>query len=236
MSANVASVASETVKLVSDKASVAAFLARPAEATAAPAVLVLHEWWGLNDHIKDIARRLAAEGFAALAIDLYSRQGHKVTANAQEAAELMNALSSQQVLRDLNAAITWLKQQPFIDPQKIGAVGFCMGGTFVLTQATHNSDLKAVVPFYGKVPPIESIARLLCPVLFHWGAKDGWVTRQEVERLQQGLKDHGKRGEVAIYPQADHAFFNNTRPEAYRPEDAVQAWQKTLAFLREYVR
>lgn len=232
----VTSVSSETVKFASDNAPMTAFLARPAAAAPAPAVLVLHEWWGLTDDFKNRARCFAAEGFVALAVDQYSRQGNKVTSNPAEAGKLMDSVSSQQMLRDLNAAVTWLKQQPFVDPQKIGVIGFSMGGTFALTQATHNSDLKAAVVFYGKVPPIESLAKLLCPVLYHWPVKDGWVTRQEVERLQQGLKDFGKSGEVVTYADCDHAFFNEARPEVYRAEEAAAAWEKTLAFFRTHLR
>jgi len=197
---------------------------------------VLHEWWGLNDHIMDVARRFAGAGFVALAPDLYARQGSKVTADPAEAAALMNALSSQAALRDLNAAVRCLAAQPVVEPQRIGVIGFCMGGTFVLTLATHNSDIRAAVPFYGKVPPLETFRFLLCPVLYHYGAKDQWVTRQEVDRLREGLARYGKPGEVHVYPEAGHAFFNDTRPEAYRAEDARLAWERTLKFLVTHLR
>ncbi len=229
--------ATETVQFSSDRFTIKAFLARPALSTGrSQAVIILHEWWGLNDHIKDIARRFANEGYAALAPDLYSRLGHTVTRDPNEAAQLMSTLSSQAALRDLNAATTYLKQQPFVDSPRIGVVGFCMGGTLTLTMATHNSDLKAAVIFYGKVPPTETLDSLLCPILFHHGAADGWVTTQEVDRLRQGLAQYGKPGEVVSYPDADHAFFNDTRPEVYRKVDADAAWRRTLRFLAEHLR
>ena len=232
-----ATVTTSTVEFPSDTFTIKAFLARPADAKEQrPAMIVIQEWWGLNDHIKDIAQRFAREGYVALVPDLYSRLGYKVTKDAGEAAKLMESLSSQAALRDLNASTTYLKQQPFVDGLRIGAVGFCMGGTFALTMATHNSDLKAAVPFYGKVPPIETFRYLLCPVLYHYGAKDGWVTKQEVDRLQQGLAQHGKPGTVHIYPEAGHAFFNDTRSEAYRAQDAKLAWDRTIQFLQEYLR
>lgn len=231
----VADVASETVQFTSDNVTVQAFLARPAGAKEAPAVVVIHEWWGLNDHIKDIARRFAQEGFVALAPDLYARLGSKVTKDPSEAAKLMESLSSQAALRDLNAAIKHLKTLPFVSPSGVGVVGFCMGGTFALTMATHNSEVKAAVPFYGKIPPVETIRYLLCPVLYHYGSKDQWVTRQEVERLSQGLQQYGKPGQVHTY-EADHAFFNDTRPEVHHPEHAKTAWARTVQFLREYLR
>lgn len=227
-------VASETVQFVSDQVTINAFLAHPAQRTPAPAVVVIHEWWGLNDHIKDLARRFANEGYAALAPDLYSRLGHKVTSDSNEAAKLMSALSSQLALRDLNAAVQYLKRQPFVEPLSIGVVGFCMGGTLALTMATHNSDLKAAVIFYGKVPPIETLEYLLCPILYHYGEQDDWVTKQEVDRLRQGLTQFGKPGEVVTYP-CPHAFFNNTRPDVYREREAKQAWQRTLQFFKPHL-
>jgi len=232
-----ATVTSETIQFSSDGFTIKAFLARPAEASGrSPAVIILHEWWGLNDHIKEIARRFAQAGFAAAALDLYSRLGSKVTKDATEAAQLMNALSSQWALRDFNAATNHLKALPFIEPLELGVVGFCMGGTLALTMATHNSDLKAAAVFYGQVPPIETLDSLLCPVLYHYGAKDGWVTKQEVDRLAQGLAQYGKPGEVVTYPNADHAFFNDTRPEVYRKEDAERAWHRTLEFFEKHLR
>ena len=229
-------IASQTVQFPSDHVTIGGFLAEPPQGkVGSPAIIIIHEWWGLTDHIKDIARRLAHAGYVALAPDLYSRLGSKVTTDASEAAHLMNALSSQWSLRDLNAATTFLKQQPSVDPRRIGLIGFCMGGTLALTQACHNSDLKAAVVFYGKVPPSETFDYLLCPVLYHYGEQDGWVTKQEVERLRQGLALHGKTGEVATYP-CQHAFFNDTRPEVYSERDARLAWDRTLQFFKRHLR
>ena len=227
----------ETVQFPSDNFTIKAFLARPAAAKGqTPAVIVIQEWWGVNDHIKDIAQRFAKEGFVALAPDLYSRLGYKVTKDPNEAAQLMESLSSQAALCDLNASAIFLQQQPFVDPQRIGVIGFCMGGSFALMMAANNSTIKASVPFYGKVPPIETINYVVCPVLYHYGAKDGWVTRQEVDRLKDGLVKFGKPGQVHIYPEAGHAFFNDTRSDAYSAEDAKRAWDRTLQFFRQYLR
>ena len=223
-----------TVQFSSDNVTIKAFLARPAATKGQlPAIVIVHEWWGLTDHIKDLARRFANEGYVALAADLYSRLGYKVTKDAGEAAKLMESLSSQASLRDLNAATKYLTQQPFVDGMRIGAVGFCMGGTLALTMAEHNSDIKAAAVFYGKVPPIETFRYLLCPILYHYGAKDGWVTKQEVDRLKQGLEQHCKPGTVHTYPEANHAFFNDTRPDVYSPQDAKLAWERTLQFFKE---
>jgi len=161
---------------------------------------------------------------------------NKVTTDAAEAAKLMESLPSQAALHDLNATIRYLKTQDWVDPQRIGILGFCMGGTFALTMAGHNSDLKAAVAFYGKTPPIETVRFFRCPVLYHYGAKDQWVTRKEVDTLKLGLEKYGKPGDVRIYPEADHAFFNNTRPEVYRADDAGAAWTRTLEFLSDHLR
>lgn len=237
------SVASEPVQFPGDGVNVTGFLARPVPARygaspthqppfGCPAVLVLHEWWGLNEQIKQTARRFAEAGFVAFVPNLYSRYGRTVTANPQEASALMAALSSQWALRDLNAATQYLKARPFADPLRVGVVGFSMGGMLALMLAGHNSDLKAAVAFYAKTPPIETFAYSLCPLQFHHAGKDAWVTRKEVDTLRQGLEQTRKPGEIHIYPEADHGFFNETRPEAYQANDAALAWERTLQFLR----
>lgn len=228
----------EPVQLPGDRdAVIRGFLARPAHVPVqAPAVIILHEWWGLGDQTRNVARRFATEGYVALAVDLYSRQGSKFTKDMKEAAALMNAVSTQHVLRDLNVVTTHLKQMPSVDPLRIAIVGFSMGATLALNQAGHNSDLKACVAFYGKVPPIESFRYFLCPIQYHYAAKEQWVTRKEMELLRDGLAQQGKPAEFHIYPDADHGFFNETQRDAYRPGDAALAWSRMLAFLQTHVR
>lgn len=231
-----ARVASETVRYTSDGAVLEAFLAEPAYATGvSAAVLVLHEWWGLTEHVKGVAKRLADSGFIVLAPNLYSRLGGKTAASAQEASTLMSKLSSQAMLRDLNAAIQWLKQQPQVDPLRLGLIGFSMGGTFALTQAIHNSDLKAVVVFYGKTPPVESLPRLLRPVLFFHAGQDGWVNKLEVDQFREGLAKTGKPAEIVSYANCGHGFFNEAHPWYHR-EAAEDAWRRTLEFLGTHLR
>jgi carboxymethylenebutenolidase len=227
----------QEVRFAGDGVAIRAYLAQPPGAAGTlPGVLIIHEWWGLNDHIMDLARRFARAGYAALAPDLYSRQGYQVTRDAQQAAKLMEGMSSQAALLDLNAATRFLKSRAGVDGQRLGVVGFCMGGTLALMMGIHNSDMKASVGFYGKVAPLETLARLGCPVLYHYGARDGWVTRKEIDVLQEGLSKFGKPGVVHTYPDAEHAFFNDTRPEVYSSADAELAWDRTLAFLREHLR
>ena len=233
--AAVAELITTPVTFPAEGAALAAFLARPADPKPKPAVIIIHEWWGLNDHIKDIAQRFAREGFVALAVDLYSRLANAVTKDPTEAAKLMESLKSQQALKDINAAVRYLKQQPFVDGWKLGTIGFCMGGTFALLLAAHNSDIKASVPFYGQIPPTDSLKYLLCPILYIYGEQDGWIQKADVQRLRQGLIQLGRPGEVRTYPGCPHAFFNDTRADAYRPKEAQDAWQRTLAFLRAHL-
>ena len=228
-------IATSSVTFPGEGVTLAGFLARPADSKPRPAVIVIHEWWGVNDHIKDVAQRFAREGYVALAPDLYSRLGNNVTKDPNEAAKLMERLTSQDALKDLNAATRYLKTQPCVDTWKIGVVGFCMGGTFALMIATHNSDIKAAVPFYGQIPPTDTFKYFLCPILYLYGEQDGWIQKPDVERLRQGLAQLGKPGEVRTYPTCPHAFFNDTRPDVYRPNEAKDAWQRTLAFLNTYL-
>jgi carboxymethylenebutenolidase len=232
---SVAEVASEAVRWTSDGATLPGFLAKPAASGApAPAVVVLHEWWGLNDRTREVARRFAAEGFVALAPDLYARQGGQATTDPAQAARLMEGVSTQRALRDLNAGIQFLKAQPGMDPWKVGIVGFSMGGTIALIMAGHNSDLKACVAFYGKTPPVETAKYQVCPIQFHHAGKDTWVTRREVDVLREGADKAGKTVEVHVYPDAAHGFCNETQADAYRADDARLAWERALAFLRAH--
>ena len=230
-----ADIAASEVAYTSGAVPMRGYLARPTAAGVHPGVIVIQEWWGLNAHIKGIADRFAREGFVALAPDLYSRQGHRVTKNGDEAGKLMQALSHADGISDLLASIAFLKTQPGVDAQRIGATGFCMGGTFALLLALRSDDIKASVPFYGQVAPSEQLSQLRCPVLYIYGGQDGWITRDEVSRLDEALKKYRKPGEVRIYPDAPHAFFNDTRPEAYRPADADDAWRRALQFLRHHL-
>lgn len=206
------------------------FLARPDGGGNGAGVIVIQEWWGLNEHTKDIARRWADEGFTALAPDLYDGT---VTKDPQEASRLMHALSPEHGISILNAAVDKLAATEGVDPNRIGANGFCMGGSFTLLLACRNSKIKAAAPFYGDIPSDEDLTNLSCPVLFVGASKDGWITVDKMEGLRRSLEKLGKQGEVKIYEGADHAFFNNTRPEVYDAEAAADAWQRVTAFFRE---
>jgi carboxymethylenebutenolidase len=197
-----------------------------------PGLIVIHEWWGLNDHIKDIAGRFAEEGYIALAPDLY---GGKVTADPTEAGRLMQGLDQGRALEILNGAVEYLKGQDSVDPGKIGVTGFCMGGTYALLLACHSKDIKASAPFYGDVPADDEIKKLDAPVLFIGAENDPWITQDKMARLKDALGRFGKEGEVKVYSGTGHAFFNDTRPDAYDKASATDAWQQVKRFLAAHL-
>ncbi len=211
-----------------------AFVAAPHTKEQRPAIIVVQEWWGLTDHMKDIARRYAAEGYVAIAPDLYSRLGYALTRDAGEAGKLMNTLKQEDGLADLNATVAYLKSVPEADATRIGVTGFCMGGSYALMLPCVNVEIKAAVPFYGQVPnPDTPIQKLACPVLYLYGEDDGWITKADVQRLAAALKKYGKAGEIKTYPGAPHAFFRDTDPSVYRPDAAKDAWARTKTFFKQ---
>jgi carboxymethylenebutenolidase len=213
-----------------------AYLAGPQSKEKRPAVIVVQEWWGLTDLIKDVAQRYVRAGYVAIAPDLYSRLGYKVTTNPSEAAQLMNSLKQEDGLKDLNATVTYLKTVPGVDAGKIGVTGFCMGGSYALMLPCVNPDIRAAVPFYGWVPnPDTPIQNLACPVLYFYGEEDGFVPKADVQRLEAALKKYKKTGEVKTYPGAGHAFFRDTDESVYKPAQAQDAWNRALAFFRQHL-
>ena len=198
-----------------------------------PGVVVIQEWWGLVDHVKDVCDRFANEGFVALAPDLY----HGKTAKSpDEAGKLMMALRIDEAEKDLSAAVEYLSTLDATTSEKSGVVGFCMGGALSLYTATKNPNIGACVVFYGGHPKVKpDLPNLHAPVLGLYAEKDRSVTPALVHELERQLKSLGKQIEVRIYPGADHAFFNDTRPEVYNAEASADAWQRTIEFLRRHL-
>lgn len=224
------------VQYPSGNVTMKAFVAAPVGKGKRPAIIVIQEWWGLSDHIKDIARRYAAEGYVAIAPDLYSRLGHALTTDPTEAGRLMNSLKQEDGLKDLNATVTYLKSVPEVDGAKIGVTGFCMGGSYALLLPCVNPDIKAAAPFYGQVPnPDTPLQNLSAPVLYFYGEDDGWITKADVQRLAAAFKKYNKVGEIKTYPGAPHAFFRDTDPSVYRPEAAKDAWARVKAFFKQHL-
>jgi len=208
------------------------YLATPKQGSG-PSVIVIQEWWGLLDHIKDVCDRFAEEGFVALAPDLYHG---KSTKSPDEAGKLMMAMRIDEAERDLSAAAQYLSTQDSTTSEKVGVVGFCMGGALALYTATKNENVGACVVFYGGHPKVKpDLPNLHAPVLGLYGEKDRSIPPDSVRKLESEVKALGKPIEVVIYPGADHAFFNDTRPEVYNAEAATDAWRRTIAFLREHL-
>jgi len=196
-----------------------------------PGLLVLQEWWGVNDHIRDIARRLEDEGFITLPVDMYDGV---VTKDPEVARGLMMAMDKSEAMEKLDAAVRTLKANPGVS--NVGAIGFCLGGFLTLSLACTNSDLKAAVAFYGNVPPDTSLSKVRAPILYVYGEKDHHIPASEIDRLERYMKSAGKTCEVLRYPKSDHAFFNDTRKEVYNPKDAQDAWNRSLEFLRRNLK
>ena len=224
------SILTQTTEFSANGISVPGYLARPSDLTSAPAIILIQEWWGLNDHIKDIARRYAAEGFITAAVDLYDGV---VTKDASEASHLMNGLDFPKALSRLTATIEYLRNLDGVT--SIGVTGFCMGGVLSILTACQNK-IEAVAPFYGMPDDLSAIANLDCPMLFIGGEKDQWITVEKMNNLKEALQTNNKIGEVRIYAGADHAFFNDTRPEVYNAGNANDAWAQVLAFFRENLK
>lgn len=212
-----------------------AHLARPSHREPRPAVIVVQEAFGLNEHIKDVAGRLADEGWVALAPDLYHRGGPGRTAAYSDlptAIAMMAALADDQIVADVDAAIEWLRAQPFVRGDHIAITGFCMGGrvSYLAACALPPGKLQAAVPFYGGGIPIERTATLGCPVLAFFGDQDAFIPIEQVRTLEAAAAGFGKSVEVVVYPGAPHGFFCNDR-DSYRAEAAADAWQRLTAFL-----
>ena len=208
------------------------YLALP-ESGRGPGVVVIQEWWGLTSHIADVAKRFAAQGFVALAPDLY---GGTTTHDADEAGRLMQELPVQDAARDLGGAVDYLLGHEAVTSSTVGAVGFCMGGGFVLVLAAQQGDkIGAAVPFYGVLgEDYPSFANLSAPLLGHFGEQDQMAPPEAVQQLADRIEqESGTRPDFRIYP-AGHAFFNDENLlGTYDAEQAATAWQSTLDFLRQ---
>ena len=201
-----------------------------------PGVVVIQEWWGLTSHIADVANRLAAEGFVALAPDLY---GGTTTHDADEAGKLMQQLPVDQAARDLGGAVGYLLDHDAVTSSKVGVVGFCMGGGFVLVLAAQQGDrVGAAVPFYAVLgEPYPDFDNLSAPVLGHFGEQDDFHSPEQVRELAATIEQQsGQQPDFRFYP-AGHAFFNDENLlGTYDKEQADLAWQRAVAFLRQNVR
>ena len=218
----------EMVEFQSNGEAGSGYLATAASGSG-PGVIVLQEWWGLVDHIKEVADRFAGEGFVALAPDMY----HGETADSpDDAKRLMMALNIDRAEKDLRGAIEHLLSLDQTQGDEVGTVGFCMGGQLSLYAACANSQVGACVNYYGIHPDVKpDIGNLEAPVLGFFGEDDAKVSPEVVRELEERLNQAGKQVEVHIYPGADHGFFNDGRP-MYKEEEAKQSWDRMIQFYR----
>jgi len=212
-----------------------------------PGLVLIPDVRGLGEHYRDVARRFAVEGFFTLAVDLYSREGAPDLPDMAAVFRWMRALPDRRVLADLGAAVEHLAGRPEVRADAIGITGFCMGGQYALMAACTVPRLAACVSWYGMLryaetddvkpaSPLDLAPGLRCPYLGLFGADDAIIPVADVETLRSTLTRTGKTFELQVYPGAGHAFFNDTRPDAYRPEAAADAWQRALVFLRHHLR
>jgi carboxymethylenebutenolidase len=194
-----------------------------------PALIVIHEWWGLNDWVKQQAEKLAGQGYVALAVDLYRG---KVADNQDLAHELMRGLPEDRATRDLRAAYDFLASQANVKKDRIGSIGWCMGGGYSLDTALAESQLAATVINYGHLATETSeLKKINAPILGLFGGQDRGITPDDVKKFQESMEKLGKKIEVKIYPDAGHAFENPNNKQGYRAEDAADAWRRTVDFL-----
>jgi len=205
-----------------------AYVARP-DNDATAAVILIQEYWGINDHIRDLAGRYAREGYVCVAPDLYRG---KLAKNSNEASQFMQALALDDGIEIIRQAITETKR--VYNVQKIGITGYCMGGIYALRAACLLSDVAAAVPFYGDVPEENVLKNLKVPTLFIAGKRDAWINPEKVNGLVETARKYDLPLEVVSY-DADHAFFNDTRPEVYDAEAAADAWRRVLELFRKHL-
>jgi carboxymethylenebutenolidase len=221
----------ETIEFPTNGDNGAGYLATPEGAGPFPGVIVVQEWWGLDDHIKDVAQRFAREGFVALAPDLYHGQ---VTKEPDEAQKLMMSLNMGQATRELVKAAEYLASRPEVGGRGIGAIGFCMGGGLALTLACESPQIKATASFYGMNPsPIDKVQDVAGPVFSVYAGNDNFAGESVRRQLEEAMKTASVQHEVRVYPGTQHAFFNDTRAEVYNREASEDTWQRALALFKE---
>lgn len=209
-------------------------------------MVVIPDVRGLYDHYHAVARRLAAGGYAALALDLYTREGAPALPTMDDVFRLMRELPDRRVIQDVQAAIDWLGEQPETRGRRIGLTGFCMGGKYVVLAACSVRGLSAAVAWYGmlRAPvidsnnpehPLDALPRLACPLLGLFGKEDPIVPVADVEELERRGASLAHDVETVLYPGAGHAFANDTRPDAYRADAAADAWSRALRFFARHL-
>ncbi len=220
-----------------DGVGLSGYLTLPKGDDKRPAVIIIHGWTGIDDHIRDVGRRLAKAGYVALVPDLLSRSGGTGAFSSGEAAtKEIFRLGDEVFTKDLTGAVNHLNGQNFVRANKIGVTGFCWGGGRALMFTTRSKDLAASVIYYGENPRnIEDVKNITAPVLGQYGGDDERIT-SGVPQLEAAMKKYGKSFEYKIYPGAPHAFNSDTSPRSYREEAAKEAWDRTLGFFKKHLQ
>jgi carboxymethylenebutenolidase len=220
-----------------DGAPISAYVTRPKENGKRPAVIVVHDFGALDDHNRDVGRRLAKAGYVAVVPDLLSRQGGTDAFPDRDATgKAMSKVDEDTVIKDLTGAVNYLKGQSFVQSSKIGVIGFCWGGGRALLFTTRSKDLAASVIYYGDSPRnLDDVKNITAPVLGHYGETDERIT-SGVPKLEEAMKKYGKSFEYKIYPGAGHAFNSDNRSDRYRPDAAKEAWSRTLEFFKKHLQ
>lgn len=210
------------------------YLARPKADGQYPALILIHEWWGLNDNIREFAREFAKQGYVALAVDLYEG---KSAATAEEAGKLAGAVreSLEPAFANLRGAVAYLRQHENVNPDALASVGWCFGGGWSYQMAKNDLGVDASVMYYGQFSPDDDLSHMKATILGHFGETDRSIKADDVRQFQATLKTLSGEHEVFIYPNAGHAFANQDNAAAYVPAAAEQAWERTLKFLGEHV-
>jgi carboxymethylenebutenolidase len=223
----------EMVKFPSGKDTIDGFLAVPEQPGRYPGVIVIHEWWGLNDWVKEQTQKIAEQGYVALAVDLYRG---KTATDPNEAHELMRGLPQDRALRDMQAAFDYLAARKDVN-DRIASLGWCMGGGYSLQFAIHQPRLAACVVNYGALPTDPNdIQQIYAPILGNFGAEDHGITQADVKAFGKTLAGMGRYVDIKIYDNAGHAFENPNNQTGYRPEAAADAWARTVAFLKKVLK
>ena len=222
------------------------YLAAPTRPGPRPGVVMIPDVWGLSDHTRDMARRLADEGFAVLALDVYRKTGKGEFAEPDEAMAWIAGLSDPLVIETIQEAVDFLRAHETVDGAAVGITGFCMGGQYALLAACACRDVAACAPFYGMIryadgldaakkprQPLDAIGDLGCPVLGFYGEADALIPVSDVEALRERLDASPHAAEIVLYADAGHAFMNDARPAMYREGPAKAAWARLVPFLHD---
>jgi carboxymethylenebutenolidase len=225
---------SEFIKYPGETGDVKAFLARPKSGNKFPAVLIIHENRGLQPHIQDVTRRIAKEGFLAMAPDALSPLGGTPENDQDKAVSMIGQLDREKTIKNLVAAVKYLKTQPN-STGKVGCTGFCWGGGMTNQVAVNCRDLDAAVPYYGMQPTAEQVPSIIAPIMAHYAGEDSRIN-QGIPAFEEALKKNNKKYQIFMYEGAQHAFNNDTNPERYNEKAAKLAWSRTIAFFKEKLK